>query len=84
MRMHSLLRADIATFGIGATIGAGLFVVTGTAAHDLAGPGVIVSFGLAAIACYFSTMPYVSLPLRQIACSTSLNLRSPPTPGACD
>jgi APA family basic amino acid/polyamine antiporter len=42
---------SIAAMGIGAIIGAGIFVLTGTAAALYAGPAVTISFLLAAIAC---------------------------------
>ena len=38
-------------YGIGSTVGAGLFVVTGRAARDFAGPAVSLSFVFSAIAC---------------------------------
>lgn len=42
---------SIVFMGIGAIIGAGIFVLTGTAAALYAGPAVILSFVLAGIAC---------------------------------
>jgi APA family basic amino acid/polyamine antiporter len=44
--------------GIGAIIGAGIFVMTGTAAANYAGPGVILSFVMAGIACAFAGLCY--------------------------
>ena len=44
----NLKAKDIAAFGIGAVVGVGIFVATGTGAH-LAGPAVIISFILAGI-----------------------------------
>jgi APA family basic amino acid/polyamine antiporter len=37
--------------GIGAIIGAGIFMITGTAAAQYAGPGIMLSFVIGAIAC---------------------------------
>ena len=49
---------DLTVFGIGAIIGAGIFVMTGQVAHDKAGPGVIFSFLIAAICCALAAMCY--------------------------
>lgn len=55
--------ADLILLGIGASIGAGIFVVTGTVAHD-AGPGVVLSFALAAAACVPNALSYAELSSR--------------------
>jgi APA family basic amino acid/polyamine antiporter len=59
---HSLRRAlgplNLITLGIGAIIGAGIFVITGQAAAQFAGPAIIVSFVLAGIACAFAGLCY--------------------------
>ncbi len=47
--------------GIGAVIGAGIFVITGTAAADHAGPAIILSFVFAGIACAFAALSYAEL-----------------------
>jgi basic amino acid/polyamine antiporter, APA family len=47
--------------GIAAIIGGGIFVLTGTAAANYAGPGVAVSFVLAAFACFFAALCYAEL-----------------------
>ena len=57
----SLTAWDIVAYGIGSTVGAGLFVVTGRAAKDFAGPGVTVSFVLAGVSCLFSALCYAEL-----------------------
>ncbi len=44
--------------GVGAIIGTGIFVLTGVAAHDKAGPALILSFVLAGIACVFAALCY--------------------------
>ena len=41
---------SIVAIGIGAIIGAGIFVLTGTAAAQYAGPGIMLSFVLAGVA----------------------------------
>jgi APA family basic amino acid/polyamine antiporter len=59
---HSLRRAlgpvNLVSLGIGAIIGAGIFVLTGTAAAQHAGPAIVLSFVLAAIACVFCGLCY--------------------------
>lgn len=57
----SLTRFNLITLGIGAIVGAGLFVLTGTAAADYAGPAVTFSFIIAAVACAFAGMCYAEL-----------------------
>jgi basic amino acid/polyamine antiporter, APA family len=44
--------------GIGAIVGAGIFVITGTAAAQYAGPAVTLSFVLAGITCSFAGLCY--------------------------
>lgn len=51
---------DLILIGIGASIGSGIFVVTGTVALD-AGPGVVVSFVLAGAACVLNALCYAEL-----------------------
>jgi APA family basic amino acid/polyamine antiporter len=49
---------NLTAIGIGAVIGAGIFVLTGKAAADYAGPGVVLSFVLAAVCCGFAGLCY--------------------------
>jgi APA family basic amino acid/polyamine antiporter len=49
---------DLVLLGIGAIIGTGIFVLTGVAAVDHAGPGVIVSFAVAGIVCAAAGLCY--------------------------
>ena len=59
--LHRALSAfDLTFLGMGAIIGAGIFVITGTAAA-IAGPGVALSFVLAGLACFFSALVYAEL-----------------------
>ena len=44
--------------GVGAIIGAGIFVLTGLAAHDYAGPSLMLSFALAAVGCALAGLCY--------------------------
>ena len=50
--------ANLVALGIGAIIGAGLFVRTAAAAGEAAGPAVIISFVIAAIGCAFAGLCY--------------------------
>ena len=52
---------SIAAMGVGAIIGAGIFVLTGTAAALYAGPAITLSFVLAAIACGLVGLCYAEL-----------------------
>jgi basic amino acid/polyamine antiporter, APA family len=60
--VHSLKRAlgpsNLIALGIGAIIGTGIFVITGTATAQHAGPAVILSFIFAAIGCVFAGLCY--------------------------
>ncbi len=59
---HSLKRAlgpvNLITLGIGAIIGAGIFVLTGQAAAQYAGPGIMLSYVLAGTGCAFAGLCY--------------------------
>src|SRR3974390_3888172 len=59
---HSLERAlgpiNLVTLGIGAVIGAGIFVLTGSAAALYAGPAIILSYVLAGLGCVFAGCCY--------------------------
>lgn len=57
--LHRTLSAlNLTTLGVGAVIGAGIFVLTGTAAAQYAGPGIVISFIIAGIACVFAGLCY--------------------------
>ncbi|GEO02337.1 amino acid transporter [Adhaeribacter aerolatus] len=59
---HTLKRTLSATnlimLGIGAIIGTGIFVLTGSAAAQFAGPGLVLSFIIAGIGCAFAGLCY--------------------------
>src|SRR3984957_20577796 len=55
---RSLGAVNLITLGIGAVIGAGIFVLTGQAAAKYAGPAVALSFVLAGITCAFAALCY--------------------------
>src|SRR2546427_8214073 len=52
---------NLVTLGIGAIIGAGIFVLTGQAAALYAGPAVPLSFILTGIACAFAGLCYAEM-----------------------
>jgi APA family basic amino acid/polyamine antiporter len=53
-----LTAIDLTVFGIGVIIGAGIFTLTGRAAKLYAGPGIALSFVLAAICCALAALCY--------------------------
>ncbi|HVE31497.1 MAG TPA: amino acid permease [Mycobacteriales bacterium] len=57
---RSVSAVQLTAMGVGAIIGTGIFVVIGKGA-GIAGPGVILSFVLAAVACTFSALSYAEL-----------------------
>ncbi|MEI7811691.1 MAG: amino acid permease [Ignavibacteria bacterium] len=58
-RLHRVLGpVALTSLGVGAIIGTGIFVLTGVAAHDKAGPAIILSFVVSGIACIFAAMCY--------------------------
>lgn len=52
---------DLTLLGIGAIIGAGIFILTGIAAATKAGPAIIFSYALAGTAAAFSALAYAEL-----------------------
>ncbi len=61
-RLHrNLGPVALTALGMGATIGTGLYVLTGEAAHDFAGPSLMLSFLLAGLGCCFAAMCYSEL-----------------------
>ncbi|WP_435017703.1 amino acid permease [Tundrisphaera sp. TA3] len=61
-RLHRVLGPlALTALGVGATIGAGIFVLTGEAARNDAGPALVLSFLLAGIGCGFAALCYSEL-----------------------
>lgn len=62
---HGLKRAlgatDLVMLGVGAIVGAGIFVLTGQAAANYAGPAIVLSFILAGAACVFAGFCYAEM-----------------------
>ena len=55
---RTLTALDLTLLGIGAIIGTGIFVLTGTAAANQAGPAITVSYVMAGLACGFAALCY--------------------------
>ncbi len=55
---RSLTAMNLTLLGIGAIIGAGIFVLTGTAAAQHAGPAIVISFIIAGAGCAFAGLCY--------------------------
>ncbi len=55
---RSLTALNLTTLGIGAIIGAGIFVLTGQAAAQYAGPAIVLSFVVSGLACGFAGLCY--------------------------
>src|SRR5512142_2436930 len=49
---------QLTSLGIGAIIGAGIFVATGAAAHNVGGPALMVSYTVAGLTCVFAALCY--------------------------
>jgi len=58
---RSLSALDLVVLGVGAIIGAGIFVLTGHAAAANAGPAIAASFALGAVACAFAGLCYAEM-----------------------
>lgn len=58
---RTLGRWNLVSLGIGCIIGAGIFVMTGTAAANHAGPAIVLSFVVAGFACAFAGLCYAEL-----------------------
>ncbi len=49
---------SLTALGIGCIIGTGIFVLTGVAAHDKAGPALMLSYLVSGVACIFAALCY--------------------------
>ena len=58
---RSLSATDLTLLGIGAVIGAGIFVLTGISAATQAGPAIVLSFIFAGFACGCAALSYAEL-----------------------
>ncbi len=58
-RLRRVLGAwTLTALGIGGIVGTGIFILTGVAAHDKAGPALMVSFVVAGLACVLAALCY--------------------------
>jgi APA family basic amino acid/polyamine antiporter len=55
---RTLTAFDLTMLGVGAIIGTGIFVLTGTAAANQAGPAIVLSYLAAGLACAFAALCY--------------------------
>ena len=55
---RTLTGSNLVLLGNGAIIGAGIFVLTGQAAAQYAGPAIVISFGIAGLGCLFAGLCY--------------------------
>ena len=66
---------ELTMMGVGVIIGSGIFVITGVAAAEHAGPGLILSFALAGIACGCAALCYAELASAVPASGSAYTLR---------
>ena len=58
---RTLSATSLTTLGIGSIVGAGIFVLTGQAAAQYAGPAIVLSFIISGVACVLAGLCYAEL-----------------------
>ena len=55
---------DLTFLGVGSSLGPGLYIISGQVARETAGPAVVISYVIAALACVFSALCYAEFAVR--------------------
>ena len=71
-----LTAADLILLGVGGVIGGGVFVLTGAAAHDHAGPAVVVSYVLASLTSMITGLCYTEFAVETPVAGSAYNFVS--------